>query len=117
MLFFKKIWKPLVKGLLPVAIKTYSVSSVLGFPPFASSILTITLVSSTVPPTTLVLTNYFKPYFSRIGLTFSPNSASSIGKTLGKNSTIVTSVPNLLKWLPNSRPINPPLIFGYDIFF
>lgn len=70
---------------------------VLGLPPLASSILITTLSSSAFPLTTLVLTSCFKPYFSRIGLIASPNSASSIGKTLGKNSIIVTSVPNLLK--------------------
>ena len=78
-------------------------------PPFAASTLSLTPSPLSSPSMTLVLSLNFIPCFSKIFLVVFEMSASIPGPPIWpRNSTTVTSAPNLDQTEPISRPMMPP---------
>mmetsp|Transcript_8134 Transcript_8134/g.20721 ORF Transcript_8134/g.20721 Transcript_8134/m.20721 type:complete len:280 (+) Transcript_8134:513-1352(+) len=100
--------RPLVNGRRPVATSTTSVSMVSASPPEAGSMVTLTPLSETSVPVTLVFILKLRPCFLRTRSKPLMSSLSMPGQSESMNSTTVTSAPRRLQTEAISRPITPP---------
>mmetsp|Transcript_22414 Transcript_22414/g.43989 ORF Transcript_22414/g.43989 Transcript_22414/m.43989 type:complete len:202 (-) Transcript_22414:494-1099(-) len=100
--------RPLVYGRRPVATSTTLVSMVSASPPLLGSMVTLTPLSVTSVPVTLVLSLKLMPCFWRVRWKVLMSSASMPGQRESMNSTTVTSDPRRDQTEAISRPMTPP---------